>query len=481
VTGLLAEQLAKPPQVETAPAYRHSDGPLAAEFVASDFGVELDDWEAYALERMLGRRQVDGGWRWASLENGLVVPRQNGKGAILEARALYGLFVVGERLITWTAHEDQTAREAFYRVVDLIGGDEHPKVKRVFYGNQERSIKLHSGQRLIFRTRTGGSGRGFSGDCVMFDEAFALSDEQLSALFSTLSARPDPQIYYASMAGRASSVVLRRIRDRGIAGDDWLSYLEWGAADNVDLDDREVWRRVNPAEPHRITEEFIEAERATLSDEDFARERLCMWNPRQRQAPIPADVWFGLGDERSRPHDPVAFALDVPPEHDAASIAVAGPNAAGGVHVELVEYHAGTSWAPRRQAELAARWSPCGIALDAAGPAGSLLEPLKQALAELGVDIEVDLVSGRRMAAACGAFYQRVRDGSLSHLGQPDLAVAVDAGRWRKMGDASVWHRRDTSSDISPLVAATEACYTLDRHGWQRPEPPRSTTVKRLR
>jgi hypothetical protein len=471
------------PLVDTAPEVENTDGPLAAE-LASDHGLELDGWEAYCLDRSLGRRRTSQGWRWASRECGLVVPRQSGKGSILEARALHGLLVAGEELITWTAHEFKTANEAFLRCRQLLPED-HPQVRKVRYGNDEKSIELHSGQRLIFLARTGGSGRGFTGDCIIFDEAYALTDEQLAALFSTLAARPDPQIWYASTAGGPLAVVLRRIRDRGRVGDKRLSYLEWGAGGDdgeVDLDDREAWQAANPAMPHRIGEEFVEDERSTLSDEAFARERLSIWDPQRRQAIIPPDVWHGLGNDNSRPHGSVAFALDVPPEQDATSISVAAPSSVGGVHVELVEHDEGTSWAARRMAELAASWGPCGLALDPSGPAGSLLEKLRRELAEFGVDLEIlDLVSGRRMAAACGAFYERVMGGSLVHPLQPQLAVAVDAGRRRKHGDAWVWHRRDTSSDISPLVASTLASYELDCRGWSPPKPPRSTTVKRLR
>lgn len=470
-----------PPSIDTAPDVEHSDGGEAIE-LAADYGLDLDDWQQYSLHRTLGRRQASRGRRWAARECGLVVPRQSGKGSILEARALYGLWVVGEELITWTAHEFKTANEAFMRMRNLIGGESNPDVRKIRYGNDEKSIELRSGQRLIFLARTGGSGRGFTGDCIIFDEAYALTDEQLSALFSTLAARPDPQVWYTSMAGKVDAYVLRRIRDRGIASDERLAYLEWGAGDHADLDDPEAWRRANPAMPHRIDEEFVEDERRTLSDDDFARERLCIWDSRRRQAVIGPDVWYGLGDEGSRPQDPVAFAVDVPPEHDQAAIAVAGFNAAGQLHVELIDYRSGTAWAPQRLAELVAAWQTCGLALDPSAPAGALLEPLRQKLSEHKVDVEPDLVSSRRMAAACGAFYQRaVVDGSLTHLRQPELSAAVDAGRRRKMGDAWVWHRRDTESDISPLVAATLACYELDRHGWQ-PRPARqSTTVKRLR
>jgi hypothetical protein len=50
---------------------------------------------------------------------------------------------------------------------------------------------------------------------------------------------------------------------------------------------------------------------------------------------------------------------------------------------------------------------------------------------------------------------------SLRHLGQPELALAVDGARKRKVGEAWLWHRRDTSVDISPLQALTLAVYGL--------------------
>ena len=55
--------------------------------------------------------------KWAAFETALIVPRQNGKGSILEARELAGLFLFGEQLILHSAHEFKTAQEAFRRVL----------------------------------------------------------------------------------------------------------------------------------------------------------------------------------------------------------------------------------------------------------------------------------------------------------------------------------------------------------------------------
>ncbi len=86
---------AQRPRVCWVPPYRSSTGEEALE-VCALAGLHLDPWQAYVLREALGERP-DG--QWAAREVGLVVPRQCGKGAILEARELAGLFVLDERLI----------------------------------------------------------------------------------------------------------------------------------------------------------------------------------------------------------------------------------------------------------------------------------------------------------------------------------------------------------------------------------------------
>ena len=64
--------------------------------LARDAGLSLDPWQEFVIENALGTRD-DG--KWAAFEVGVNVPRQNGKGGILEARALAGLFLLAERYI----------------------------------------------------------------------------------------------------------------------------------------------------------------------------------------------------------------------------------------------------------------------------------------------------------------------------------------------------------------------------------------------
>ena len=184
-------------------------------------GLHLMPWQSLVLRDAL--REAPGG-RWASFEVGLVVPRQNGKGSILEALELAALFLpdpdAPPPLILHSAHEFKTSAEHFRRVRDLVESSEmlSKQVRIIRTAAGAESIELNSGARLRFVTRTGGSGRGFSADLVVIDEAYNLTAEQMAAVLPTLSARPNPQVWYTSSAGMTTSEQLSRIRARGTQG-----------------------------------------------------------------------------------------------------------------------------------------------------------------------------------------------------------------------------------------------------------------------
>jgi hypothetical protein len=214
-----------PPHFRFVPLHASSAGRDCID-LAAGAGLHLDDWQCDVIEGALGRTARD---RWAAMEVGLVVPRQNGKGGILEARQLFGLYLnKRDRLQTHTAHRFDTCLDHFRRVADLIEstpellelvkdngrgvGDRPSGIKD---SNGKEAIELANGKRLTFKARSKGSGRGFSGDAVYFDEAFWLLE--VGSLIPSLSAREDPQIWYASSAPlpRVESDRLRNVIRRG--------------------------------------------------------------------------------------------------------------------------------------------------------------------------------------------------------------------------------------------------------------------------
>jgi hypothetical protein len=101
--------VSRPPRFLSAPARASSLGVEAAEF-AAQHGVALDDHQRLILDVTMGRT-AEGGW--ATFENAIVEPRQNGKSHALIVRALFGAFELGEELVLFSAHQWATVNEAF--------------------------------------------------------------------------------------------------------------------------------------------------------------------------------------------------------------------------------------------------------------------------------------------------------------------------------------------------------------------------------
>jgi hypothetical protein len=466
-----------------------SAGQEAVELAAS-VGLELDPWQQLVLDEGLGER-MDG--RWSAFEIGVMVSRQNGKGGIIEARQLAGLFLFDEQLIMHSAHEFKTAQEAFRRILTLIQNapDLERRVMRVRTSHGEEGIELRSGQRLRFLARSRGSGRGFSGDCLFLDEAMILGDPMMAALMPTMSARPNPQLWYFGSAGEQDSVPFGRIRRRGVRAadpdedytDESLAYFEWsadvheefcerGCDEHLEDDDPRGWAQANPAMGIRIGEEHIAREYASMGRDAFRRERLGVGDwPSEGDGweVISEEAWTALLDPASEPAGTVAFALDVAPGQTMGSIAVAGTRDDGLMHLEIVENRPGTGWMVERAVDLVKKWRPCAVVIDSKSPAAALIPDLEAA------KIKILTTSASEMVQACGGLYAgAVPKGedttTVRHRGQGPLNAAVAAATKRKIGrDGSwAWARHDLGQDISPLVAVTLAAYGYSKKGRRR-------------
>lgn len=475
------------PRVRSVPEYSFTSGVEALE-LAESVGLTADDWQAAVVNDILGE---DERGKWASFESALIVPRQNGKGTVFEIVQLADLFLFSSAqrdfLAIHTAHEMKTAQEAFRRLLFWVENTDwlRKKVKRVATAHGEEGIELLNGARQRFLARTNGSGRGFSCDRLGYDEAYNLPEETVAASLPALSARPNPSVIYASSAPRSDQygVVLRRVMRRGRqepehptddppAKDKHLCYNEFSADPKADLDDESERVRANPGSVSARgvpSLEYMEKERAGMSEVAFARERMGILDEVKGSAVVDMSLWAESGDPMSSPLDPVAFALDVNPDSSFASIAIAGRRADGKVHTEVVQRERGTGWIVDRIEELVEKWSPSSVTLDAIGPAGALLPWFAER------NIEIDVVSMAQYGQACQGFKSMVDNGQLRHKEQSGLTAALEAARKRPLGDSGAWgwHRRDTT-DITPLVAATLATYAFARStGSEKPNDGR--------
>jgi phage terminase large subunit-like protein len=458
------------PRICTFPPSIDTSGDEIADFAAR-YGLNLLPWQRNVLRTAMGERP-DG--RWASGEVGLVVPRQNGKGVILEARELAGLFLLGEFSIVHTAQQFRTATDAFKRIRGIVESnpDLNRRVKKILNAPVEKSIELKSGAKLWFIARGPNAGRGLTTtDCLIFDEAYDLTDAELEALAPTMTVAPNPQVWYTSSAGLAHSVALAQVRQRGIEGSKTLAYMEWSVPQPMpgaplpDPTDPQLLAMSNPSLGLLVTPEYLEVERGMFANNlrGLARERLGVFDEvlGNEPPPITQAQWDAQEDDESAPASPysVAFAVAVAQDRSWACIASGAPRADGQRHVEIVENRRGTAWVVERIAELVEKWVPCAVVVNPAGPEGSLIADLTDR------GIRVVQPTARDLGQAFGMFFDGiVVEKTLRHRPDPLLARALDGARARQLQDAKTWDQRG-STDISPLVAATNALWGFEVHG----------------
>lgn len=503
------------PRVEGHPEFTSTLGELAIR-LAARAGLMLDPWQQDSLRVMMAVRP-DG--KWVCRHYCEWVPRQNGKGAIIEARALAAFLLLGDKEIVWSAHEVKTARKEFARLWELlcklgteakagdttllnitIGKGKSIRVK-VNQGNDNRGFtRLDTKATVLFVARSKGSGRGFSGDLIVLDEAFALTPEHQDAMQPTMRARPKAQVVYVSTPplDGDSGEIMFEMRVRAEDGDfERLGYRDWGVAgdldhlEQIDLDDRALWAASNPALGIRLDEEDVLDDRKTMRSRGgigFARECLGIW-PRPRTAAggvLDKAKWEWLQDSESRRTGDVALGVNVAPERDYASIALFGPGVDGkgreAGHARLIIRKAGTKWIVPKLAELAEDLKPVVIAMNSA-----TLKSLRPDLEARGFSVpdapanrvrgQLLEINGTDGAAACGQLIDAVRD--LTFRVRPDaehpevLDDAALAAKTRRVGDAIAWSSKGDEVEISPVEAITAA-----QHGWltykpvEKPPPP---------
>jgi hypothetical protein len=482
---------------------------------AAGFGYDLDPWQRWWLGELCGTKP-DG--RWASFENYLVLSRQNGKNTCLEVRELAGLFLFGESMLIHTAHEFKAAAEHFRRVRDAVTGydelrrrlksvttshgDEAIELRpapTLIFGSGGKRIRRNVAARLRFLARSRGSGRAFTADLVVYDEAMILSDEVVGASLPTLSAVPNPQVIYTASAGYKDSVQLASVRRRVLRRDPKLMGAEWSISPHLDTcprdelrgraanryivcplhddrDDPRSWRKANPALGTRISPDHVLNELNAMASATFDRERLGVgdW-------PGGDESWAVLSEESwaacAMPDPggavrPVAFAVDVDPDMISACISAAwyrpaqigSPKPRPVLEIPRGCHREGTAWVIPRLLELRRSWRPSAIVIPKNGPAAGLADSAENA----GLDII--RASSADEAAAFALMVTTVRlpaeDGRLIHLGRelaPGLWSSVASAETRDVGDGGrAWSRRDSASDITPVSSGTLALWALN-------------------
>jgi hypothetical protein len=473
------------PRVRSAPPYVSTLGDEAADLMA-EVGKPMFPWQAEFGRDALGRR-TDG--KWSSYESGLFVARQNGKGVDIEALELYFLFILQTRRVIHSAHLFDTSREAFQRLMDIIDGSDWltRRVAQVNRAHGKEGITLTraaGGGSLLYKARTLHGGRGFSGEAIFLDEAYALTAGHMAAISPILATLPNPWIGYFSSppddktGPMPEDAWLPSVRKRGIAGAPRLTYWEFSPKKGDDPRDLDVIYANNPSAGYLIQEEyFLDQLRAFVAAgkvKNFATEHCGAWpdDADKQWLVIPEADWLDAEDTTSTALDPVAMAAVVSKDQGWVSIVAAGARADGRHHVELIA-RIGIGDALARITTLTERWKPCAWVIDKGGPSKSLAESVELS------GIAVTAPTMRDVGGAAGALYVGVAgrpqpDPDTGELGgdprtirwraaSPELRTAlcdaVAAADKRTLGAAWAWDQLGAPVDIGPVIGAGNALW----------------------
>lgn len=457
------------PETANIPLFHSSLGDDAVA-LAGIAGLMLDEWQQHVLKCSLNMTSAG---KFAAKDMCVIVPRQQGKGSVIEARELAGLFLLPERTIMHSAHEFRTAQEGYQRLANLVNNSDflvnEGKPKCTNSGAAGTVVKLtdrkYKDKRVVFSARSKGAGRGFTVDTVIFDEAYDLPEAALEAMSPMQTAVPNAQTWFLSSTGFDDSEVLRRQRARGLARDPEIGFFEFKADDDCDPADVDQWYKANPALGIRVTEEFLQGQFQKLSPIGFAREHLGLWTSLDIDALIPTGLWKSLeytkGQLETRGDGPattgeVSFAVDADPMGSVATVSFAGFTPDRLYHVETFATDEGINWVPAFIKQLDEKFKPKSIVIDPQGPISAIIPQLD----ELGVPYTA--INARDVITACAQFLEFCIDNRLRHNpGDVPLANAVPMAVKREINKAGgwAWARKDMEANISPLVAATYALY----------------------
>jgi len=453
--GTVLDRLPTPRTSRSFPDARHvvtPDGIVSSGFpsvqrTCAEIGLHFDRWQQ-DLNRLILAKDAAG--LYAADTVALSIARQVGKTFDIGALVFADSIVNPNTTTVWTAHRFKVARETFNELRGLAKSPllaPHLDYDDITTAAGNELIPFRNGSRIVFAARERGAIRGFTKvRRIILDEAQILTAATMADLAPTMNQAQNPQMILMGTPPKPSDPgeTFTDLRATALAGDsEGLLYAELAADPDADLDDRNAWRQANPSYPHRTPDRAILRLRKLLSDEDFAREALGIWDESDGKSAIDWSAWSALIDTNPTLTSPV-FAIATAPDRSWSAICAAWRRPDGSTQILLGDdYQRDATWIPARIAELRARYGGRVIAANKAAQ---------------GLVSNADEPSESEQAKAHNALSDAVLAGAVHHGNEPAMNTAVRAARWKPSGNTRVLDQKG-NTDISPLIAAALAVH----------------------
>jgi len=497
------------------------------EFALVILGVDLFPWQKWLLIHAL-ELLPDGQYRFRRVV--VLCSRQQGKTTLAAVLAAWWLYVDSARhpnrvpplkfKVVGVAQNLDIAREPWSAV--KLWCDPTPDTEeeselaitalqdataKVSDTNGKESIVARS--RAHYEIRAAKNARGKPAARVLMDEGREQRDwAAWNAVSQTTKSFWSGQLWLISNAGDASAVVLRQQREAGIADIiEWESYVdaglmsaeefangrdtslalfEWSAPEGCSKDDVEGILQANPSIGYgSMTVQSALADIRGMTDAGYRTEVLCQWVTAHVDSFIDVNEWKSLQRPVSSAKIPkgarTVWAIDTSADRSMTWIGAAVQTADGKPFATVRTKRAGMMWALDYLEDLAKKSGHNEVVLQGRGCAAvEFIEPLRAR------GLIVHALEGGTFALATGRMKDRVRDGQIITVEQPDVDIAVEGGVVMKYAENLAWSRHASMPvDISGLIAESEALYGLEvleaPEKAKIPAPPPSRVIVRDR
>lgn len=480
------------------------------EFAEMILHVLLWPWQKWLLVHAL-ELLPNGEYRFRRVI--VLVGRQNGKTTLASVLAAWWLFVESARRpdmvpplkfkVVGVAQTLDIAREPWDAV--KLWCDPEPETvedgELAVESLQDATAKVtdtNGKERIVARSRAhyeiraAKNARGKPAARVLMDELREQRDwSGWNAVSQTSKSFWNGMLFGFSNAGDAGSVVLARQRnaalldlvdagfdvpdyvDRGIAaaeahanGEDAdvsLGIFEWSGLPGCPKDDVDAILQSNPSIGYgAMTVQICLADIRGMTDAGYRTEVMCQWVTAQVDSFIGVKEWksrhVSAGLVSPRRGSRTVWGVDTSHNRSMTWIAAAVLDEDGRPFVTVRVKRAGMLWIPEYFKDLAEQSGWGEVVLQGRGVAAmEFVKPLQDA------GLTVHALEGAQFAIATGRLRDRVLDGNLRLVQQPDVDIAVEGGVVTDYGENLAWSRRKSLPvDISGLCAESCALYGLE-------------------
>ena len=435
---------------------------------AAEIGLPLMEWQKFVA--IHGHKVKEDG-RWHSQLNNLCLARQNGKSTFMMLRILTGMYVWNENLQLTSAHRLTTSLETFRQMVTIIEGNDKlaSEIKKIRWQHGAEEMELKGGRRFVVKAANNAS-RGISAPATIhLDELREYKDEDAwSSMRYTMMSSKNPQVWTYSNAGDQHSVILNKLRERGLAAaanpSDTIGWFEWSAEPDAPilLPSGEInWEAFAQANPSLGATIHPDNLKAVLNDPpDIVRtEVLCQWVDTINAA-IDANKWALCQIEAIPldPEQPTWLGLDLSPDRKFGALVAAQKLSGERFYVQLL--HTWSNDYSLNDLAVANDIAPYVRKYNTQTVAYSKRTSQAVASRLSSAGIQVTDMDGAIYAESCDRWLGAINSHRLQHSGQEELTQQTLSAAKLPYGDGSwIIGRRASRVAVCASVASSLVTY----------------------